>query len=287
MLATRIKTALILLFTLLAIGGSAAYFTNGEIIIVALAWTVAGLSAFEFARLFARDDATSRYNFVTGSILFCLTFGPILTVLPVAISWVQDKSAVIDAERFAFWSVWFLLAGLYQVAIARNDLEKSRTVASFLWPGMALISICGSAILLFAAIPRSYLMMWWLIGVVVATDSAAYFVGKTLSGPKLAPAISPNKTFSGALAGLLGGGAASLLLCYLIGNSANTWSTSLVFGIAVSFAAQTGDLMKSYLKRIRGVKDTGSILPGHGGILDRCDGLLAGAVVALTGTLWN
>ncbi|MGD8353690.1 MAG: phosphatidate cytidylyltransferase [Pseudomonadota bacterium] len=104
-------------------------------------------------------------------------------------------------------------------------------------------------------------------------DSAAYYAGSTLGRRKLAPDISPNKTIEGAAAGVLGAvaGAFLLNLFHLV-----TWSVtfSLAAGLFISILAQFGDLAESMIKRDAGVKDSGSIIPGHGGVLDRVDALL-------------
>jgi phosphatidate cytidylyltransferase len=117
----------------------------------------------------------------------------------------------------------------------------------------------------------------WLIVVVSVNDTAAYLAGSRIGGPKLCPAISPGKTVSGSLAGLFFGTCIGTVVGRL--STAPTLGEALVVALCVAFAAQLGDLAKSYLKRLHGVKDSGAILPGHGGLLDRIDGILAGAIV--------
>lgn len=114
------------------------------------------------------------------------------------------------------------------------------------------------------------LLLLWVFIVTWSTDIGAYFAGRTFGGPKLAPAISPNKTISG----LVGGMTAAELL-----GSLWAWQfglpTALFFLAApFAFAAQMGDLFESHLKRKAQVKDSGTIFPGHGGMLDRLDGLV-------------
>lgn len=117
---------------------------------------------------------------------------------------------------------------------------------------------------------------FWTLALVWATDVGAYFAGRAIGGPKLAPAISPNKTW----AGLAGG----VVAAALFGGAMNH-----TFGLPVRLAlaspllavlAQAGDLYESWLKRRAGVKDSGDILPGHGGVLDRLDGLVPVAPIA-------
>lgn len=118
----------------------------------------------------------------------------------------------------------------------------------------------------------------WLLGVVWATDSAAYVAGSVFGGPKLAPAISPNKTWAGAVAGLAAGTVVGILLPHLADKAA-TWQF-VSASLALSVLTQCGDLAESFLKRNFGVKDASDLIPGHGGALDRLDGLIF-AVVGL------
>lgn len=111
------------------------------------------------------------------------------------------------------------------------------------------------------------------------TDIGAYFVGRTMGGPKLWPRLSPNKTWSGALGGAVIGTCAGCGLLWGMGLTF-TWPT-LVLGLALSIAGQAGDLAESAFKRSFGVKDAGRIIPGHGGVLDRLDGFMAAVLVAL------
>lgn len=117
-----------------------------------------------------------------------------------------------------------------------------------------------------------------LLAIVMAGDTAAYFVGRALGRHKLAPAISPGKTVEGAVAGLLGGALGALAVVSAAG-LAIPWTHALVVGLLVALAAIAGDLAESLLKRWAGVKDSGRLFPGHGGMLDRLDSLLFGAAV--------
>jgi phosphatidate cytidylyltransferase len=125
--------------------------------------------------------------------------------------------------------------------------------------------------------PGGVLLVFPLV-VTWASDIGAYFVGRALGRRKLIPSVSPGKTVAGAIGGLV----ASMLVAYLFARSVLVpvahlgFSTSgaLFFGAAISVAAQIGDLFESLLKREAGVKDSSHIIPGHGGILDRCDSLI-------------
>jgi phosphatidate cytidylyltransferase len=117
----------------------------------------------------------------------------------------------------------------------------------------------------------------FLFAVVWTTDIAAYFVGRSLGGPKLWPAISPNKTWSGALGGTIAAiGAAVVFASQAMIPS----GPAAVLAAVLSILAQGGDLFESHLKRHFGVKDSSHIIPGHGGVMDRIDGFIVAACVA-------
>jgi phosphatidate cytidylyltransferase len=125
----------------------------------------------------------------------------------------------------------------------------------------------------------------WMFAVVWSTDIAAYFAGRKIGGPKLMPRVSPNKTWSGAIGGLIGAVAAGTLVAVaadLAGMSLPpTASLPVVAGASAlaSVLSQAGDLLESGLKRRYGVKDSGKIIPGHGGVMDRLDGFFAVAML--------
>ena len=126
----------------------------------------------------------------------------------------------------------------------------------------------------------------WMFAVVWATDITAYFVGRRLGGPKLMRRVSPNKTWSGALGGLVGAVTAGTLVAFgadLMGMALPRGaSLPVVAGVSAlaSILSQAGDLYESWLKRRHGVKDSSRIIPGHGGVMDRLDGFFAVAVLA-------
>jgi phosphatidate cytidylyltransferase len=120
-------------------------------------------------------------------------------------------------------------------------------------------------------------LVFWVMVVTWATDIFAYFAGRAIGGPKLAPKVSPNKTWAGLAGGVIGAGLAG-------------WGVSALFDLGLPFqwigapmavVAQAGDLYESWVKRRAGVKDSGTLLPGHGGVLDRLDGLMPVALATL------
>jgi len=117
-----------------------------------------------------------------------------------------------------------------------------------------------------------------------AADSAAYLVGKLVGGPKLWRKYSPNKTWSGFAGGMIAGMLTAGTLSDLTGLFESS-TAALIVGLLVAFATMGGDLWESMLKRRYGVKDSGTLIPGHGGLLDRVDGLMF-AIVAIGGIRW-
>jgi len=123
-----------------------------------------------------------------------------------------------------------------------------------------------------------------LFACVWTADTLAYFAGRTFGGPKLMPSVSPSKTWSGFFGAVFGGLIAAVLVFYFAG--LNNLPAAAMLGAAIGGLEQGGDLFESAAKRKFGVKDSGSIIPGHGGVLDRVDGLMAAAVAAwLFGTI--
>lgn len=129
---------------------------------------------------------------------------------------------------------------------------------------------------------NSLLALILIFTVAPATDVAAYIVGSLLKGKKLCPKISPNKTVSGAIGGLLGGIIVAVALSFILKpvTEANlVWLIFTGIGVFGAIFTQVGDLIESYIKRKLGVKDMGFIFPGHGGVLDRFDGISVAAVL--------
>ena len=133
----------------------------------------------------------------------------------------------------------------------------------------------------------------WMFAVVWSTDISAYFAGRRVGGPKLLARVSPRKTWSGALGGLLGAVAAGTLLVAGFAHLAPVplagTPLPLVAGASAlaSVLSQAGDLLESWLKRRHGVKDSGKLIPGHGGVMDRLDGFFAVAVLAGLYLAWR
>lgn len=148
------------------------------------------------------------------------------------------------------------------------------------WLGYAAMILLAGIGMIQLRLQAGPLWMGWLIGIVVVTDIAGYFAGKTLGGPRLWPRVSPKKTWSGTLAGW---GAAAL-----VGAGFAAWigDGELIdalagLGVLLAAASQAGDIAESAIKRRAGVKDSSGLIPGHGGFLDRFDGMIGAALVLL------
>ncbi|WP_408860534.1 MULTISPECIES: phosphatidate cytidylyltransferase [Asaia] len=147
------------------------------------------------------------------------------------------------------------------------------------WACVAVASLGGLSLLWLREQPGTgALPVLFIILVVIASDSGAYMAGRIIGGPKLAPSISPGKTRSGAAGGLVAAGLAGLAVAGCSGQG--DLAGGAVWGMILGCAAQCGDLAESAAKRRVGIKDSGWLIPGHGGLLDRFDGLLAAAPLA-------
>lgn len=128
-------------------------------------------------------------------------------------------------------------------------------------------------------------VIFWLLATVWAIDIFAYFAGRFIGGPKLAPKISPKKTWAGLIGGM--GGAIAVAVATWMWLGAGSLLALIAIAIVLTVVEQAGDFAESALKRRAGVKDSGNLIPGHGGILDRVDGLVAVALGAALLALMN
>ena len=164
------------------------------------------------------------------------------------------------------------IGAIVDLVVPRRDGAYSR------WPTVGLIVVGAPAVCLvwLRGAGEGMTVIAWLLIVLWATDSGAYVVGKWAGGPRLAPAISPGKTWAGCVGGTGAGALIGLATAILLPDTSTI--RTVLASILVSAVGQGGDLAVSAVKRRFGVKDMGAVIPGHGGVLDRLDSLLFGAM---------
>ncbi len=229
-------------------------------------------------------------------------FDLVWTVLAIAVfrEWIVVAGVSRQAERqiagalalgglgLALWFEHGWLAALLVAAGSLLQLALGTRQVERLWSAAGLVyaSALACGVILVRHDPAFGLAgIAWMFAVVWTTDIAAYFTGRALGGPKLAPSISPKKTWSGFIGGLIAGTLAGWLVFVM----ASSLGSELPFGTAGAFVisavasvlGQSGDLAESAFKRHFGVKDSGRLIPGHGGFLDRLDAFWAVSVFAL------
>jgi phosphatidate cytidylyltransferase len=180
---------------------------------------------------------------------------------------------------FAFAITWIVLALV--VACEWVMMVRRAEEHRLLWYGLGslyAIALAGSACILRFADQAGFAAILFVFAVVWSADVCAYFAGRTFGGPKLAPHISPKKTWSGLIGGVLGAIAAALLVLASLGYAISAAHGLVAAILALSSAG--GDLFESHLKRLFGVKDSSQLIPGHGGFMDRLDGFVVAACLA-------
>ena len=185
----------------------------------------------------------------------------------------------LDGARHGAVISLYLLVGLTIACIVFSAIAKR---SYWLAGGLFYAGLSGIS---FAALRDAYglLAIIFIFAVVWGTDIMAYFTGRAIGGPKLAPRISPGKTWSGAIGGTI---SAVIFGSIVILLASETLTIGLVvFTILLSVGSQIGDLFESFIKRRFGVKDSSRLIPGHGGVMDRVDGLVVACFIAFFGAL--
>jgi phosphatidate cytidylyltransferase len=169
-----------------------------------------------------------------------------------------------------------LLTAIACFAMARQG-RKVWAAAGVLYAGIPTIGL-----ILLRNIEQGMVAVLLLFIIVWITDTFAFATGRTLGGPKLWPSVSPNKTWSGFFGGLVGGACVGLCALMFVPQHLPPASSMAIIlaAVALSLAGQLGDLFESHMKRLFGVKDTGAMIPGHGGAMDRLDSIVAAGTIA-------
>lgn len=240
---------------------------------IALIVSVAG---WEWANLCGLIQPTTRIAYalsvVCTAILLCYC---IFSLALIPLKWVLTVNGV-----------WWALALLW---------VQSYPSSAVLWRPLAVRALMGYVVLLptlvslyaLRVMPNGEFLVLAVVLLVAAADIGAYFAGRTFGKRKLAPNVSPGKTWEGVVGGLLAVTVISLVYALFTHHS---YLLTLAVAIPAAAVSVLGDLLESMLKRQRGIKDSSQLLPGHGGVLDRIDGLLAAAPIfalALVATGWQ
>jgi phosphatidate cytidylyltransferase len=210
----------------------------------------------------------------------------VLVPLVLAAAWVGGAAfqALIGVMALGLALEWVGLVRSKVSSLPRKGRGSSwsspHSFFVLLLPGLFYIALAAAALLWLRADPvagRANLLVLLLL--VWASDIGAYAAGRAIGGPRLAPRISPGKTVAGALGGLAAAIAVGLLAAMAVSPHGRPLRAALL-AAALGIVAQAGDLLESWVKRRFGVKDTGRLIPGHGGLFDRLDALLAAAPAA-------
>jgi phosphatidate cytidylyltransferase len=205
-----------------------------------------------------------------GRIVRSVEIDPV-TVLHVGL---VAGAVLATVAGFAIWAAIALIVGAIVLGILGLRTGGFLTGAGLLFIGLPAICIAWLRSDVAAGLQATLL----LLAATWATDSAAFAAGRLIGGPRLMPVVSPGKTWAGALGGLAGGVAVTVLAGIAMGG--RDAGTLILIGLALALAAELGDLAESALKRHFGRKDSSALIPGHGGVLDRIDGLLAASLMA-------
>lgn len=208
--------------------------------------------------------------------------------LMVAIVWASRSANGYSYALFQLASVigvaWWLLALLWlrHYSFASDHATWARTF-KLAAGALAVIPAWCALGWIRASQPGGHLWLFTALAIVWAADSGAYFAGRKFGKRKLAPTVSPNKTVEGLIGGVVAGVSIGIGCALLAGAGGSQLPLVAVAALAATLASVVGDLFESLLKRHAGVKDSGSLIPGHGGILDRIDGVLAALPVFALG----
>lgn len=243
--------------------------------IFALVWgALAILVYLEWFAMASRDDKAGAGGIHWLSVVGALLLGSVALALGGAL--------------IAGWSLSRLAPGLagllvaYAVLVWRARLSHRRWhIGGMIYAGGLLVSV----LMLRLSDTHGLTAILFLFAIVWGADVGAYFTGRALGGPKLAPRISPNKTWSGFLGGIATGVLAGMLVLGVA--RLNLPGGIVLVAAAIALVSVAGDLFESHMKRHFGVKDSGHLIPGHGGFMDRLDAFLFASILALVIGVWH
>lgn len=263
MLKTRIITALIL--APIAIGGVFFLPPMGFALFTAAIIT---LGAWEWANMSGLEQQPGRMGYA--ALIAVILYG-LIDVSAVAVLWLA----------LLWWVVCFVLVRSYPAGSERWGSVPARALMGVLvlvpaWVGLNHLRTGGFQ---FGDTDNNLLVILYVFCVVWVADIGAYFAGRAFGKAKLAPRVSPGKSWAGVWGGLAAVGAFALVASALVSASAAEAALLVAASLVTGLVSVLGDLLESMLKRFRGIKDSSRLLPGHGGIMDRIDSLTAAAPV--------
>ncbi|MHC9084511.1 phosphatidate cytidylyltransferase [Luteimonas sp. RIT-PG2_3] len=250
---------------------------------VALSAVLFLLALWEWFRLAEIDDTLSRTILLVANLL-----------LMAALVWASPDdsggSLVLFKLTAVIGVVWWLLAILWlRHSRFASDHDTHARVFKLAAGTLSVVPAWCAMALIHAGQPTGEHGNRWLLvalAIVWATDSGAYFAGRKFGKRKLAPVISPNKTIEGLLGGVVAGVLVAVAAAPLAGASLGQLPLVALVALLTVLFSVVGDLFESLLKRHAGVKDSGTLIPGHGGVLDRLDSVLAALPVFAVGKIW-
>lgn len=203
-------------------------------------------------------------------IAWAITVGVLMAVFVTYLNMLPRE------ELGLMWLAWALVVvgAALAALVARGTAERPADAAY----GVIYIAPAAIALIWLREMPHGRSWATMLFAVTWSADICAFVVGSALKGPKLWPRFSPNKTWSGFFGGLVGAMIAAVIVA-TFSDATLVWYAAALVGLAGGLATMAGDLWESMLKRRFGVKDSGDLIPGHGGLLDRVDGLMFAAVI--------
>lgn len=238
------------------------FFKTNGLLAVGILLTFA--SIYEYGRLTFRPDLAPR-SLRWSFVILCASL--FLTTVFV------EKPVASIAQA----SIYFLTIVLFNVT-NRRDLALSVQLQGAGLMGFLYVGLFPALALRILKFPEGDVWFFGLLAIVFAGDTMAYITGRFFGRHKLFEAVSPKKTIEGAIGGMIGSAIAGVLIAQFLPREVSSWMMIASAAITGAFA-QIGDLNESLLKRVADVKDSGSIMPGHGGMLDRLDGVLFAAPV--------
>ncbi len=268
-LGTRLLTAVVAIPILVYVVGWMPWYGFGAIAFLAL-----GIAMSELFHMLLQDETP-------GMRRFALLWG-LLTLGAMVALWKPPQTFSYPTAPQTLPVLFFSMFGLFVATLfARGrqaDLSPIPKNFNATFFGIFFLSICGAHLVMLSRLPdggQTFRAGWVFLVLFTnfGSDTGGYFFGKLIGGPKLYPSVSPNKTWAGLFGCTVGATLGAFVIQYLALPKLTTIDC-IIIGIMVAIFGQLGDFFESLLKRAHNLKDTGSILPGHGGLLDRIDAML-------------